>query len=443
LLRPKMAGVADSRGDAGVVRSRPNTPKWPKIDARGENSCMPVITLERTESCETAGPFQLKPWRTILKDKDHGWSPLLWVLYLGFFFIQPIIYHVSWRMWLLDGLGAATFLVLYFGLFALQNPLDLVHIGGMVLLGVLYLPINGGACTFFIFAAAMLPFCVETQTSGIVGLGIIGSVGAIEGLLLHVDRWTRFYSALFPVIIGAGNMFFAERNRMNRRLRKANEEIEHLAKVAERERIARDLHDVLGHTLSVITLKSELAGKLMDHDPERAGKEIREVSEISRQALSEVRDAIRGYRAKGLVAELAQAKSTLETAGLTVQCDAATTVKLPAMQESVLSLAVREGVTNVVRHAQARTCRLRIEQVNGSCRLEIYDDGRGSSNGEGNGLRGMRERVEMLGGTLDRSTSSGTTLTITLPLKDVAARDLPRQDISRQEASHKDESVNH
>jgi two-component system sensor histidine kinase DesK len=205
---------------------------------------------------------------------------------------------------------------------------------------------------------------------------------------------------------------------MNCRLRKANEEIEHLAKVAERERIARDLHDVLGHTLSVITLKSELAGKLMERDPQRAAKEIGEVEQISRQALSEVRDAIRGYRSQGLAAELAQAKSTLETAGLTVQCDAATTLTLPAVQESVLSLAVREAVTNVVRHAQARTCRLRLEQQNGSCRLQIQDDGRGGFDAEGNGLRGMRERVEMLGGTLSRNTEAGTTLTITLPLRE-------------------------
>jgi two-component system sensor histidine kinase DesK len=169
----------------------------------------------------------------------------------------------------------------------------------------------------------------------------------------------------------------------------------------------------------VITLKSELAGKLMDRDPQRAAKEIGEVEQISRKALSDVRDAIRGYRSQGLAAELAQAKSTLETAGLTVQCDAATTLKLPAVQESVLSLAVREAVTNVVRHAQAHTCRLRLEQQNGSCRLQIQDDGRGGFDAEGNGLRGMRERVEMLGGTLNRNTESGTTLTITLPLKDV------------------------
>jgi two-component system sensor histidine kinase DesK len=304
----------------------------------------------------------------------------------------------------------------------LERPRALVHFGGILLLGVLFLPYNGGACTFFIFAAALVPFLVDTQRRALLALGVVAGIGAVEGFALHVSGWELFYASIFPLLIGGGNIFFAERNRMNCKLRKANEEIENLAKVAERERIARDLHDVLGHTLSVITLKSELASKLMDRDPQRAGKEIREVEQISRQALSDVRDAIRGYRSQGLAAELAQAKTTLETAGLSVQCDAATTVKLPAVQESVLSLAVREAVTNVVRHAQARTCRMRLEQQNGSCRLEIQDDGCGTSNGEGNGLRGMRERIEMLGGTLKRSTDAGTTLTITLPLKEVMPR---------------------
>jgi two-component system, NarL family, sensor histidine kinase DesK len=384
---------------------------------------MPLIPFERDNTCGEGSPWKLKSWRTIVKDKDHGWSPLLWVVYLGFFFIDPVMSHASLRIWLIDLAGATVFLFLYFGLFALESPRVAIHIGGMVLLGMLFLPINGGACTFFIFASAMLPFCLSTQTAAFVGLAVVAMVGAIEGLLLHLNGWTLFYAAVFPMIIGAGNTVFAERNRMNRKLRKANEEIEHLAKVAERERIARDLHDVLGHTLSVITLKAELAGKLIEQDPVRAGKEIREVEQVSRQALSEVRDAIRGYRSEGLVAELARAKSTLETAGVSVQCDAATSMKIPAMQESVLSLAVREGVTNVVRHAQARTCRLRIEQQNGTCRLEIADDGQGFSSMEGNGLRGMRERVEMLGGTLERTTNSGTALTITLPLKQTISQE--------------------
>src|ERR1700734_3972792 len=316
---------------------------------------MPLMALAGNKTSTTGSPWKLRPWRTIFKDKDHGWSPLLWVIYLGFFFIDPILSHASAKLWLLDGLGATAFLFLYFGLFALECPRALLHIAGMMVLGVLFEPINQGACTFFIFAAAMIPFCVETQLAAVIGLITIGSVGAIEGLLLHINGWTLFYSTLFPVIIGAGNTFFAERNRMNCQLRKANEEVEQLAKVAERERIARDLHDVLGHTLSVITLKSELAGKLIDRDPQRAGQEIREVEQIPRQALSDVRDTIRGYRSKGLVAELAQAKSTLETAGVVVQCDASTMVKLPALHEGVLSLAVREAVTNVGRHPPAPT----------------------------------------------------------------------------------------
>jgi len=381
------------------------------------------MPLDLTRQCRPGPWWKLRTWKAIIGDKDHGWTPVFWIVYLGFYFMDPVLNHASSQRWLLDILGAVIFLFLYFGIFVLEHPRGYLHVGGMVLLGILYLPINTGACAFFIYASAMLPFCVPNKARAFIGLAGIGAIGAVEGQFLHVGWWGLFYCALFPVIIGSGNTFFAERNRMNRQLRKANEEIEQLAKVAERERIARDLHDVLGHTLSVITLKSELAGKLIERDPQRAGKEIREVEEISRQALADVRDAIRGYRTKGLAAELAQAKSTLETAGLTVQCDAASTMQLPPMQESVLSLAVREGVTNVVRHANARNCRLRIEQQDETCRLEIADDGQGFVAGEGNGLRGMRERVEMLGGSLDRRNKSGTTLTVTLPLKDVIAKE--------------------
>jgi two-component system sensor histidine kinase DesK len=355
--------------------------------------------------------------RLLPKNSEYSWA-MYSVLYFGFFFIDPIVNHVSGRQWLFTGLATIVFLVLYFRIFWVGQKQALAHIAAMVLLGVAFARYNGGANTFFIFAAACAPFLVETELGAIKILVAVELSLVLTWWAFHISVWFLIIGGGLSFIIGASNIHFAQRNRTNRKLLQAHEEIEHLAKVAERERIARDLHDVLGHTLSVIILKSELAGKLMDRDPSRAGNEIREVEQISRQALSDVRDAIRGYRSQGLAAELARAKSTLETAGLTVQCDAATTMKLPAVQESVLSLAVREAVTNVVRHAQARTCRMRLEQQNGSCRLEIHDDGRGGFHDEGNGLRGMRERVEMLGGTLERSTESGTTLTISLPLKE-------------------------
>jgi two-component system sensor histidine kinase DesK len=355
------------------------------------------------------------------RDKGTGWAPFIWLAYLSFFFLQPIFDHAGWKEWLLTALASAIFLVLYFGLFWLKHPRSLLHIAGMVVLGLVFAPINSGASTFFVFAAAFVPFAVQTERAALGLMAVIVALAGLETLVFHLPGWFFFYGGGLAAAVGGSNIYFAQRNRTLSKLRMANDEIEHLAKVAERERIARDLHDVLGHTLSVIILKSELAGKLMDRDPQRAGTEIREVEQISRQALSEVRDAIRGYRSQGLAAELVRAKSTLETAGVVVKCEAAK-LSLPALQESVLSMAVREAVTNVVRHAQARACSLRLQQQNGSCRLDIEDDGRGGSQSEGNGLSGMRERVEMLGGTLTRDSNAGTRLTITLPLKEVTAK---------------------
>ena len=357
--------------------------------------------------------------RLLPKGSEFNWAAFS-VFYFGFFFIDPIMSHFSPLKWVFTILGTIAFLLLYFGMFWVSNRRGLLHILGMVLLGIAYTPFNGGSTTFFVFAAACAPFLVETEADALKILGAIDVVVLVTWRVFHQNVWFLVFAFGLTTVISASNIHFAQRMRANKKLLRAQEEIKHLAEVAERERIARDLHDVLGHTLSVITLKSELAGKLMDRDAQRAGREIREVEEISRQALSDVRDAIRGYRAQGLAAELARAKATLETAGLTVQCDAATRVQLTAMQESVLSLAVREAVTNVVRHAHARNCKLRLERQNGLCRLEIQDDGLGSSGIEGNGLRGMRERVEMLGGTLVRENRDGTKLTITLPLKETA-----------------------
>jgi two-component system, NarL family, sensor histidine kinase DesK len=358
--------------------------------------------------------------RLLPKNSEYGWA-MYSVLYFGFFYIDPIVSHASARVWFITLLATVVFLVLYFGLFWVSCRQALLHLAAMLLMGVGFAKYNGGATTFFIFAAACGAFVVDNEFDAIKILLAIECVAVLTWWFLHLNGWFLLFACGLSLIVGASDIHFAQRHRSNKKLIRAQEEIEHLAKVAERERIARDLHDVLGHTLSVIILKSELAGKLMDRDPQRAGKEIREVEQISRQALSEVRDAIRGYRSQGLSAELAQAKATLETAGLSVKCEAAR-VELPALHEGVLSMAVREAVTNVVRHAHARSCNLRLEQQNGSCRLQVEDDGRGGVQNEGNGLRGMRERVEMLGGTLSRDSRAGTRLTITLPLKELTPK---------------------
>lgn len=349
-------------------------------------------------------------------NRQHGWAPYVWLVYFVFFYIHPVFDHVGWKEWVATILGTAAFLILYFANFWLRPPASYYVIAGLLTLGVAFAPWNHGSATFFIYAACFIPFVVDTEVKAVAGLGLILAVIGLTWWVMHLDVGWVVSAAFFTTFLGTGNIFFAQRNRAEACLRRAHEEIEQLAKVAERERIARDLHDVLGHTLSLITLKSELAGKLFDRDPVQARNEIRDIEVTARQALADVREAITGYRAKGIREELRQAKSALETAGIRVEMQSQIG-DLPAAEQGVLALALREAVTNVVRHADARKCRLLLAQENGNCRLEVQDDGRGGATAEGNGLQGMRERVEALGGNIVRSTGRGTMLVVTLPVR--------------------------
>lgn len=164
----------------------------------------------------------------------------------------------------------------------------------------------------------------------------------------------------------------------------------------------------------MIVLKSELAARLSESDGARAAAEIRDVERIARESLGEVREALAGYRAAGLAAEIERAKDVLTAAGVRFEWDI-DHVRLAPREESVLALAIREGVTNVVRHAGASTCRLELVRDGHGCRFTIADDGAGTLTTEGLGLSGMRERIEALGGTFAREVRDGTRLVLTLP----------------------------
>jgi two-component system sensor histidine kinase DesK len=345
------------------------------------------------------------------------------LIYLGFFFVHPIVDHVGWETWLAAVLVTAVFLPLYFLGYWFQDRRCLWIVAALALMGVGFAPFNAGSAVFFVYAAGFVAFTGDSTFAGKLLAAIVAAVG-LEAFLLHLGPWFWITGSVLSLAIGAANIHFVQRNQAHRQLRMAREEVEHLARVAERERIARDLHDVLGHTLSLVILKSELASKLIARDPDRAKNEILDIEQISRDALAEVRNAITGYRAGGLEEELARADATLQTAGVSAERRSLPVALSPA-QETVLALAVREAVTNVVRHAHAHHCSLRLEQVDACCVLEILDDGRGGHQTEGNGVRGMRERVEALGGTLRRETSFGTKLTITLPLATEKGNGLP------------------
>jgi two-component system sensor histidine kinase DesK len=284
----------------------------------------------------------------------------------------------------------------------------------LAVLGAAYYPFNAGAGGMLIYVAAFAPFMTESLP--LAGALIAGAtiITAVEGILLHVTPWSWGVMAFMSASIGVGNLFGAVRVRANERLNLAQEQIEHLATIAERERIARDMHDVLGHTLSVVVLKSELAGKLVGNDAERARQEIAEVEQIARKALGEVREAIRGYHAEGMAAEIARARRTLDAAGVRLESQGESVRLAPAL-ESVLSLVLREAVTNILRHAGATSCRLELAADGRGTRLSVHDNGRGTVEKEGQGLRGMRQRVEALGGRLEIDSRQGMRLTAEIP----------------------------
>jgi two-component system sensor histidine kinase DesK len=358
-----------------------------------------------------------KPYRSI-KSPDIGAqsnSGYIWIAYSAFFIIYPILSH-SRRLWIECGVIYAIFLIIYVSYMKArtisQRRLLLV---AFYVLGIISFPINPGSSSFFVYSAAFLPFVVASIPI-IVTIFVVQALGILaEGLLLHINLIALLVTISLMLIVGTSNTFIARQKRADTKLRMAHEEIEQLAAVAERERIARDLHDVLGHTLSVIVLKAELAGRLIERDPQRAAQEIGDVEKTARTALSEVRQAIGGYRSQGLPAEMELARNTLQAAGVALACESPLP-HLHAAEETVLCLAVREAVTNIVRHAQATHCRMRFTtSPDGYHTLLITDDGAHPKLQEGNGLRGMRERVQSLGGRLSITTDPGVTLLIELP----------------------------
>lgn len=204
--------------------------------------------------------------------------------------------------------------------------------------------------------------------------------------------WTQAVALVFTVLMVSA---FAEAIRANTALVEARAEVARLASEAERTRIARDLHDLLGHSLTAITVKSTLARRLVTAEATRAGEEMAAVETLARQALTDVRAAVSGYREVTLAGELARGRELLRACGVTADLPTATDVVGPAHQE-LFGWVVREGLTNVARHARASRCAVTLS----ASTVEVVDDGAGGVAGGGSGLDGLRERVEAAGGCL-------------------------------------------
>lgn len=351
--------------------------------------------------------------------------PAVWLVYLVFFVLGPLVAGDA-RELLRTAILLALFLPLYFWTCRRQGWVVLPALAIIAGFGYYGCQTNLGAANFFVYSAA-LGARLGTPRRTLLWLGVVLMAQASTTLYLGPLTLYMVPMLVVTVLIGLLCLHQETVELKNEELRQSREEVTRLAKIAERERIGRDLHDLLGHSLSLVVLKSQLAGRLLRREglseESRAAAEIAELEKIARQALQEVRTAVAGWKSAGLLAEIASGAMACEAAGLRFErgeVAAETLAELPPLLEGAMAMALREAITNVLRHAEATTCRVRLEKKTELFRLEIEDDGRGLPNGpsaEGQGLSNIRQRVAQLGGEATWLTApgGGTLVRLELP----------------------------
>jgi two-component system sensor histidine kinase DesK len=266
---------------------------------------------------------------------------------------------------------------------------------------------------------------VAPQGLGFYAVGLCSGLAALTSALAGANGGTAISYAASSAGIGLLMLVMSDLRLRNQQLSQARAELAEMAVTRERERFARDLHDLLGHSLSVITLKAELAGRMLRDRPDDAAREVAELEQVARTALGEVREAVSGYRQPTLEGELAGARMALSAAGIEADVEQARIPLDPAV-EAVLAWAIREGATNVIRHSGARHCTVRITASLTDAGVEVIDDGGGSSppaagngrSGGGHGIAGLAERARLLDGTISAGdlAGGGYRLAVTVPV---------------------------
>jgi two-component system sensor histidine kinase DesK len=349
----------------------------------------------------------------------YAWLNLVWSVFI---LTTPWFTPGVFPNWLWPTLiSFAIFLWLYFrALYRRDTDNLLYYTLAIAALGYIVTPFNSGAQGYLIYACAFAAFFGSLRTA----VRLMAAMLALFAMEWYLLGWPWFYSfsaLIIGPVVGTMNLVYRRNQQRNAELKLSHDEVRRLAALAERERIGRDLHDLLGHTLSLITLKSELANRLFERDPVSARREIGEVERVARDALTQVRRAVTGIRAAGLAAEMASAKLLLESNGVRLSYDFAD-VALPVEIETVLAMTVREAATNIQRHAGATSARVILDVQDAKLTLRVEDDGRGGAIVPGNGLTGMRERLALIGAELrvDSTHGRGTVLIVSLPLPEAS-----------------------
>ncbi len=270
-----------------------------------------------------------------------------------------------------------------------------------------------------IYAAALLARSATKETLRF-RLSVV-TILTLTGFFLSSIPWPFRGFIIIPVVmiwvIGSAVFHDVSKDHHTVTLQAENRRVAHLATIAERERIARDVHDIAGQALTAIVVRSQLVQRLAPSDLARATQESREVERIARDALASIRDSVAGWHQASLPDELAVARNALAAADIELGTVGDLDIDLAPSVENVLALVLREAITNVLRHANARTVLIRIDGQDGAVSLTVLDDGVGPTGGTGSGIQGMRERVIAAGGTVTFGPGArgGTELRIDMP----------------------------
>ncbi len=349
------------------------------------------------------------------ESKAESNQQTLHLIYLAFLFLPWLFYPPRVIDVVVALLAVAIYLPLHFQALKTENPNRLYFIAAIATLGVAMAPFQNGYSVFHIYAVAaagyLQPLRVSRITLGVCILAFAGS-----GLLF--DRYTLeiVVGMVISIIVWTSTLADAQLHAVHEQAERERTLDSQQASIVERERIARDLHDLLGHTLTLVSLKADLAGRLIDTDPASARSAIEDIQSSSRQALADVRATLRGVVATSSEQEIANAIDALNAADIKLTTEG----YLPGLSpeaDSAIGLTIREAITNIVRHSSATAVTISFDSNRPG--VTITDNGDALAVNEGNGLSGLRRRLEALGGILsvgkNRLGDSGIKIQATLP----------------------------
>jgi len=368
----------------------------------------------------------MQSWYSIIS-KNPTLSIYIWIIFciLPFFFIIQ-----SFSFWQMI---VGTFLILLYFMchrfsFLSKNGLVYMWISFQMVLNIVMTLMFGyvylSLFTAFFIGNIRNPVGFYIMYGLHIGFTILSIVG---GYFIYLDMFISQTSFIIIAVIGVVLLPFTlfsknKQENLEGQLETARERISQLVVHEERQRIARDLHDTLGQKLSMIGLKSDLAVRLVEKNPEQAIAEIKDIRQTASIALKEVRELVANMRSVSIAEELVRVKQILDAAEIdvTITGNDVSTLNIPTLSESVIAMCLKEAVNNVVKHSKANHCLISITQSNNEVQLIVYDDGVGFNTElrhAGNGLIGMRERLEFINGTLEINQKKvGTELIVHVPV---------------------------